>query len=169
MEDVDGVGFVTADRIAHEVGIQPDSEFRIRAGIVYCLKQAAANNGHTYLPKEHLFDMVFKLLGLSKEENKILLEGVIELMEISGVIVVLQNKNSSIIMFNRYYLLERKISQKLISLNNSQTELHTDVRALRFNFLKMCNIHLIIVVFPVPGPPVITLTPYLTAFSIALT
>lgn len=129
VEDVDGVGFVTADRIAHEVGIQPDSEFRIRAGIVYCLKQAAANNGHTYLPKEHLFDMVFKLLGLSKEENKILLEGVIELMEISGVIVVLQNKNSSIIMFNRYYLLERKISQRLISLNNSQTELHTDVRA----------------------------------------
>ena len=42
VEDVDGVGFVTADRIAHEVGIQPDSEFRIRAGIVYCLKQAAA-------------------------------------------------------------------------------------------------------------------------------
>ena len=79
VEDVDGVGFVTADRIAHEVGIQPDSEFRIRAGIVYCLKQAAANNGHTYLPKEHLFDMVFKLLGLSKEENKICLKASLNL------------------------------------------------------------------------------------------
>ena len=74
-------------------------------------------------------------------------------MEISGVIVVLQNKNSSIIMFNRFDALP--------------VGAHSWV--LRFNFLKMCNIHLIIVVFPVPGPPVITLTPYLTAFSIALT
>lgn len=129
VEDVDGIGFITADRIAKEIGIRPDSEFRVRAGIVYCLKQAAANNGHTYLPKEHLFDMVFKLLNLEKDENKFLLESVIELMEISGVIVLLQNEKSSIVMFNRYYLLERKIAQKLISLSNSQTELHTDVRA----------------------------------------
>ena len=47
VEDVDGIGFVTADRIAQEIGIKSNSEFRVRAGIVYCLKQAAANNGHT--------------------------------------------------------------------------------------------------------------------------
>lgn len=40
IEDVDGVGFITADRIARELGIKSDSEFRIRAGIIYILKQA---------------------------------------------------------------------------------------------------------------------------------
>ncbi len=129
VEDVDGVGFVTADRIAQEIGIEPDSEFRVRAGIVYCLKQAAANSGHTYLPKYELSSMVFKLLSLDAEEYVALFDSVVEVLEISGIVVILENESSSIVMFNRYYLLERKISERLISLNNNQTQLHTDIRA----------------------------------------
>ncbi|MDE6967025.1 MAG: ATP-dependent RecD-like DNA helicase [Clostridia bacterium] len=129
VEDVDGIGFVTADRIAREIGIQPDSEFRIRAGMVYVLKQSAGNNGHTYLPKEELYYHTFRLLSLDKEEHYSLFESVVEILEISGVVVVLDDENGSIVMFNRYYLLERKISERLIALSNSQTELHTDIRA----------------------------------------
>lgn len=129
VEDVDGIGFVTADRIAQEIGVKADSEFRVRAGIVYILKQAAANSGHTYLPKEELCSLVLKLLGLDDNEHLELFDGVIELLEISGVVVILQNASKEIVMFNRYYLLERKIAERLITLNNSQTELATDIRA----------------------------------------
>lgn len=129
VEDIDGVGFVTADRIAQEIGVKTDSEFRVRAGIVYCLKQAAANSGHTYLPKNELSHIVLRLLLLDKDNHQSLVDSVIELLEISGVVVVLQNENKEIVMFNRYYLLERKIAERLIYLNNSQAELATDVRA----------------------------------------
>ncbi len=140
VEDVDGVGFVTADRIAQEIGIKPDSEFRVRAGIVYCLKQAAANNGHTYLPKAELMSIVLKLLCLNIEENESLFDNVLDVLEIGGIVVILQNDSKAIVMFNRYYLLERKISERLISLNNSQTQLHTDIRADISEFETINNI-----------------------------
>lgn len=129
VEDVDGVGFITADRIASETGIKPDSEYRVRAGIIYTLKQASSNNGHTYLPKENLSVAVFKLLNLDNGYYIDLFESVIETLELCGSIVVLENYNCTIIMFNKYYLLERKIAQRLIALNNQQTVLDTDVRA----------------------------------------
>ena len=48
-DDIEGVGFKTADEIASRVGIKVDSEFRIRSGMFYCLNQAALQ-GHVYLP-----------------------------------------------------------------------------------------------------------------------
>ena len=50
-DDIDGVGFKTADEIAARVGIKTDSDFRIKSGIQYVLQQAAMD-GHTYLPIE---------------------------------------------------------------------------------------------------------------------
>ena len=41
----------------------------------------------------------------------------------------MQSESQKIIMFNRYYLLERKIAERLISLNNSQKQIQTDIRA----------------------------------------
>lgn len=48
------VGFQTADKIAQEVGITKDSDFRIRAGIIYTLKEASNKSGHTALPDDIL-------------------------------------------------------------------------------------------------------------------
>ena len=43
--DIFGIGFVTADTIARNIGIAPDSDFRYRAGMLYVLQQAA-EEGH---------------------------------------------------------------------------------------------------------------------------
>ena len=67
IEDVDRVGFLTADKIGLASGIKRDSPFRIRAGILYSLKESADKNGNTYLPKEQLIDIACKLLGLENE------------------------------------------------------------------------------------------------------
>ncbi len=50
-DDIPGVGFKMADEIARKAGILADSDYRIRAGILYTLFQAAGQ-GHTYLPEE---------------------------------------------------------------------------------------------------------------------
>ena len=52
-DDMEGVGFRTADEIAKRVGIREDSDFRIRSGILYVLLQGSAE-GHTCLPAEEL-------------------------------------------------------------------------------------------------------------------
>ena len=60
-EDIAGVGFKTADAVAARAGIDPASEYRIRAGVLYTLSQASAN-GHTYLPEPELIEMAASLL-----------------------------------------------------------------------------------------------------------
>jgi len=60
-DDIAGVGFKMADDIARKVGIMADSDYRIKAGILYTLFQAAAQ-GHTYLPKKELFGQASELL-----------------------------------------------------------------------------------------------------------
>ena len=65
-EDIEGVGFKTADEIASRVGIRTDSDFRIRSGILYVLLQASSE-GHTYLPMEELTERTSQLLGVEGE------------------------------------------------------------------------------------------------------
>ena len=66
IDDVDRLGFATADRMAAEMGIEKDSDFRIKAGITYTLKDFAAKNGHTFLPRTLLTDEVLRLLGFDE-------------------------------------------------------------------------------------------------------
>lgn len=66
-DDIEGVGFKTADTIAARAGIVPDSDFRIQSGILYEL-QLASGNGHTYLPKETLISQAAELLMVSAEQ-----------------------------------------------------------------------------------------------------
>lgn len=65
-DDVEGVGFRTADEIASCVGIRTDSDFRIRSGIQYALLQAS-NEGHTYLPMPELTQRASNLLQIEPE------------------------------------------------------------------------------------------------------
>ncbi len=60
-EDINGVGFKTADEIAEKAGILVDSDYRIRSGILYALSQSAAD-GNTYLPMEELIARTVQVL-----------------------------------------------------------------------------------------------------------
>lgn len=62
-EDIFGVGFKTADKIALSLGLREDDPNRLRAGLKYALGQAV-EQGHTYLPKDELLEEAKKLLGL---------------------------------------------------------------------------------------------------------
>ncbi|MBQ2834588.1 MAG: ATP-dependent RecD-like DNA helicase [Clostridia bacterium] len=67
VEDVEGVGFKTADKIAASLGIEPDSEYRLSAGIKHTLMEATNGAGHCYLPREILSAHAQRLLGCGEE------------------------------------------------------------------------------------------------------
>ncbi len=67
-EDIDGVGFRTADEIAARVGISRDSEFRMRSAILYVLSQAGAS-GHIYLPESVLFRQTAGLMQTTLQKD----------------------------------------------------------------------------------------------------
>ncbi|TBR56411.1 exodeoxyribonuclease V subunit alpha [Westiellopsis prolifica IICB1] len=65
--DIYGIGFLTADKIARNLGVPPDSEFRYRAGLTHVLSEAA-EDGHCYLPQPELINDARALLKCSSHE-----------------------------------------------------------------------------------------------------
>ncbi len=80
-EDIRGVGFKVADRIAGTVGVQAESPLRIQAGILHALSEAA-KSGHCYLPEDELVLCAADILGLPEEAISAQLPPLIELKKI---------------------------------------------------------------------------------------
>lgn len=71
--DIYGIGFITADKIARNLGIEPDSTARIQAGLEYVLN-TLADEGHVYAPRPHLVQETAKLLGVPTEKVDVQIE-----------------------------------------------------------------------------------------------
>ncbi|MGQ9825433.1 MAG: ATPase, T2SS/T4P/T4SS family, partial [Desulfotomaculales bacterium] len=59
--DISGIGFKTADKIAKNLGVPPDSPLRTQAGILFLLWEAA-EEGHVFLPAGELVDRAAQVL-----------------------------------------------------------------------------------------------------------
>lgn len=66
-EEVWGVGFLTADRIARSLGLDVDAPERLAAGVVYALGEASLD-GHTLLPRDELVERAASLLDRPRAE-----------------------------------------------------------------------------------------------------
>jgi exodeoxyribonuclease V alpha subunit len=64
--DIWGVGFKTADKIARDLGLPPDSPSRVQAGVAYALGQQA-DEGHVYAPEPDLTKEAAELLEVPTE------------------------------------------------------------------------------------------------------
>ena len=111
-EDVDGIGFKIADEIAHRVGIHRDSDFRIRSGIIYVLQQAA-QEGHTYLPKELLTRRACELLEVDADA----IEKHYMDMTIDRKLVMKQTEDQVQIYASTFYYMELNVAVMLRELN----------------------------------------------------
>jgi len=111
-DEVNGIGFKTADKIARSIGIDLTSKYRIRAGIKYVLANCISN-GHVYLPKLELLEEAYKLLNIPYEliENEI-----ISLIE-SKDVVRDDIDNQEVYYLSPYYFAELKVAKKLIELS----------------------------------------------------
>ncbi len=67
VQDVYGIGFKTADKIAQALGLAADDPGRIEAGIAYTLNRMA-EDGHVYMPQEELEPEAAEILGLVTEK-----------------------------------------------------------------------------------------------------
>ena len=66
-DDIDGIGFRTADRLAILLGVDRHDEARLAAGIRYALGQASLS-GHTCIPEAALVTEAAKILGADRAE-----------------------------------------------------------------------------------------------------
>lgn len=111
-EDISGVGFKIADEIAARIGIHTDSDYRIRSGMLYALLQATGE-GHTYLPKEELFERAASLLEVSPAYmEKHLMD-----MALERKLILKEREGETIVYPSQFYYLELNTARMLLELN----------------------------------------------------
>jgi exodeoxyribonuclease V alpha subunit len=118
--DVYGIGFVTADAIARNLGVAPDSEFRYRSGILHVLGEAA-EEGHCFLPQTELVNRIVKRLAIADHQPKPdQVEFLIEQMAKAGELVKTEEPIAVLSEFGYYappfYGAEQKLADRLQEL-----------------------------------------------------
>lgn len=116
-EDIYGIGFKTADKIAEKMGINKESLYRIEAGLKYVIMEWAGN-GHSYVPKEELILNTKELL----ETEESLVEEGIRNLGLKGSIHIIRDGEDTLIYYTPFHIAENNVSKKLVELSQVKLE-----------------------------------------------
>lgn len=134
IDDVDGVGFLTADKIAQSMGVDAMGEFRVRAALVYQLKESADKHGNTYLPLDDLVKACSDILSVDLSERGQLVENTLTKLVLEPLIQVFELDNVRCVALNKYFKLEKGIASRLVTLNRDAKRIAIDADTLIAEF-----------------------------------
>jgi len=118
IDDIVGIGFERADRIAEGMGVDRESEYRIDTGIQHELKRAM-NDGHTCLPRAMLQERAKAMLGV----NEALIEARVSALTLSGGIVQKFINNTPAVFHMAAYIAESGVARRLVMLSQSEARI----------------------------------------------
>ena len=119
-EDVFGIGFKTADKIALSAGVPIDSEFRIACGTRYTLGQFH-QKGHTYVPQDVLIKYSADLLEVPVES----VENILIRLLVDSKIVVEEMDGIKVVYSLPFHKAEMGTVRRLLSLCNYPVDKNT--------------------------------------------
>lgn len=111
-EEIEGIGFKTADDIASKLSFESDNVNRIKAGTLYTLKYNT-QFGHTFLPQEVLVNLSSKLLGVDTGKVYDALESLVA----DGILVSHDDGKMTAVYYYTHYMCESYAARKLCLLN----------------------------------------------------
>lgn len=122
VEDIQGLGFTIADKIAETLGIDSDSPKRFRAALVFSLTQLSMETGDTYIEARQLLEHSLEIL---EKARHIELEPALVAQELSYLIQ--EDKVQQIdtkIFSNSLFFAEKGIHTHIRRLLDQQTRPH---------------------------------------------
>ncbi len=140
IDDIDGVGFFTADKIAQSMSIAAESQFRVRAAMVYTLKDTAEKQGNTFLYFNDLLERCSQLLQLDLSQYVQLVDETVSELVLEPTVKCYEVAGKKAIALLRYYKLEKNIAYKLSDLNVSAKRIMIDADSLIEQFEKINKI-----------------------------
>ena len=114
-EDIFGIGFKKADKIAEKMGIAKDDEFRIKSGIKFTLWYFTGE-GHTFLPQKLLCEKTGELLEIDSSQVSDALVG----MAFQGDVRIELLEGRQVVFLTPYYMAEQNVCKCLAALNASE-------------------------------------------------
>lgn len=120
-QDIEGIGFLTADKLAFNLGIQREDKRRIISGIDYALMQLC-NNGHCCIPEMALVDKTTKILQVNNQIIFTILKERIDNGSLNTEIV-----GGETLIYPPYlYYAEKKVATRLLQLQQATESLSED-------------------------------------------
>ena len=120
LTDISGIGFLTADGIAHNLGFDKNSPHRAAAGLLYMLEQQVLN-GHTCYPLPDLLEKTASELLIDKTSLE---EPLNQLIEDRLIHCAEQNdengEKQKFITRIRYYRAEQRIAENIFRILKSK-------------------------------------------------
>ncbi len=120
-QEVRGIGFLLADRIANAIGIRGDFPLRVQAGVLHVLKESA-DRGHCFLVESTLKKTASTLLGIDYEPVEIALEKLAHNAEI--ICPPKREEGENRIYLTDLYYAERRVASAIQALLSSSSFLH---------------------------------------------
>jgi exodeoxyribonuclease V alpha subunit len=113
-EDIYGIGFLSADRIARNVGVSPDSPFKYQAGILHTLSEAG-EDGHYFLPLPELVNLAVEKLSQDEyqAEPKPVASMIEKMAQKEELIVELAEGNMPLCYKPAFYYSEQHLAKLL--------------------------------------------------------
>ena len=111
-DDVVGIGFKMADKMAASAGISADDPNRVKAAVKYVLN-TAAGNGDCFLPKEKLIDQCVELLEL----HPLAVENAIRELQVDSQIWQEKLDGVDCVYLNYYFYAEMSVAKRLLELS----------------------------------------------------
>lgn len=108
-----GVNFNNIDKIAMQIGIPLDSDYRIKSGIKYALL-IASYNGNTCVQKENLITYVKNILEVDEDRIEYNLIN----LEVTSEIHTVNQDEITWVFLEPLYKAEQNIAQKLVALRD---------------------------------------------------
>lgn len=108
-KDIRGIGFRSADTIAQNIGIDPTSPIRARAGVAYVLSKASGNQGHCCLPRTELVKETVELLNIPEAVIEAAIDHEIEERELTEA----DCPHASSIYLTSLYLSEKSTARSI--------------------------------------------------------
>ena len=115
-EDIWGIGFKIADKIAQNMGFEPHSIKRIKAGILFAIT-TTLNNGHLYVELQKLKETVCELLEIVYEETALIIKNALHELYNSDKIKLISYNNEHFVTLTQYYFSEKGLAQKIQTLS----------------------------------------------------
>lgn len=120
-QDIEGIGFLTADKLAFNLGIQRENKRRIISGIDYALMQLC-NNGHCCIPEMALVDKTAKILQVNNQIIFTILKERIDNGSLNTEVV-----GGETLIYPPYlYYAEKKVAMRLLQLQQATEPLSED-------------------------------------------
>lgn len=112
-EDLEGVGFLTADRIGTALGVPLASEERIQSAIKYILKEVSISMGHVYLPTRELLQRAVTLLHVEEAVCSVQLR---QMALVRDVVIQGGDGEEERVYLPMFDSAEREVAQRLCEL-----------------------------------------------------